>query len=103
MRLPRVRFTILSMMIAVAVVGTVLGSIMERRARFLRLAEYHGSQVVGVSGAIAVGSEVWWDAQGNPLSPEQIERDRWHLHLWSKYSLAARHPWLPVDSDPPEP
>ena len=46
MRFPRVRFSVMSLMIVVAVVGSALGSMMERRARFLRLAKHHNAQVV---------------------------------------------------------
>jgi len=107
-RLPRVRRTILSLMIAVAVVGTVLGFLMERRSRFQRLAAQHSAQIIGVTRGSPVGrNEIchdWWcDAQGEPLSPEQHAKEQWHRELASKYLLAAREPWLSVEPDPPEP
>jgi hypothetical protein len=109
-RLPRVRFSVMSLMIAVAVVGSVLGSIMERRARFLRLAEHHNAQVVGVTHAWAmrsngvswVCSEVWTDAKGNSSSVLQAAKDVWHRELASKYLIAASRPWAPVNEDPPK-
>jgi hypothetical protein len=108
MRVPRVRFTIRWLMIAVAVVGTVLGVVLERRSRFLRLADYHRSQIVGahrVQALMRNGGCVtfWMDAKGRTVSSPQEAKDRWHTELSSKYVLAARCPWLPVESDPPEP
>ena len=106
--LPCVQFTILSLMMAVALVGTVLGLIIERRSRFLRLAEHHRLQIVGVLSGNGMGRDricryVWLDAQGKPLSHEQIENDRWHRELSLKYLLAVRQLRLPVEPDPPEP
>lgn len=108
MRVPRVRFTIRSLMIAVAVVGTVLGVVLERRSRFLRLAEYHRSQIVGAHLVQALmrnrGCVTYWmDANGRTVSSAQPAKDQWHNELSSKYLLAARCPWLPVEGDPPEP
>jgi hypothetical protein len=107
-RLPRVRVTIASLMIAVGLIGSLLGTGMERRARFLHLAEHHRSQVVGAEEVYAMGRDricrhYWMDAKGNVVSPDRAAKDRWHSALSSKYSVAARSPWLPVDADPPEP
>jgi hypothetical protein len=95
-------------MIAVGLAGSLLGAIMERRARFLRLAELHRSQVVGAQDVYALGADrvcrhFWMDAKGNVVSPDRPAKDRWHTEMASKYLLAARSPWLPVDDDPPEP
>ena len=96
-------------MIAVAVVGVVIGSVLERRSRFLRLAEYHRSQIVGVQFVIAMRApdrvcvESWVDAQGRTVSPQQIVKDEWHDQLSSEYLGAASRPWLPVVRDPPPP
>ena len=107
MRFPRVRFSVMSLMIVVAVVGSAMGSIMERRARFLRLAEHHNAQVVGVRHGWAMGSnrvcrEVWVDAKGHSSSALQAAKDVWHRQLASKYLIAASRPWAPVDEDPPK-
>jgi hypothetical protein len=93
-------------MIVVAVVGSALGSIMERRARFVRLAEHHNAQIVGVSRGWAMGKnrvcrEVWFDAKGISVSTQQAAKDVWHRQLASKYLIAASRPWAPVDDDPP--
>ena len=106
MRIPGSRFSVLSLMIVVAVVGSVLGSTMERRARFLRLAEHHSAQVVGVTHRWSmlnngVCREQWIDAKGNLSSALQAAKDVWHRQLASKYLIAASRPWAPVDEDPP--
>jgi len=96
-------------MIAVAVVGVVIGSVLERRSRFLKLAEYHRSQIVGAPFVIAMRApdrvcvELWMDAQGRAVSPQEIVKDQWHSQLSSKYLGAAARPWLPVERDPPRP
>ena len=107
MRFPRVRFSVMSLMIVVAVVGSALGSIMERRARFLRLAENHNAQVVGVRHRWAMRSngvcrEEWVDAKGNLSSALQAAKDVWHRQIASKYLMAASRPWAPVNEDPPK-
>ena len=107
MRFRRVRFSVRSLMITVAVVGTALGSIMERRARFLRLAKHHNAQVVGLSHRWVMRSngvcrEMWVDAKGNSSSALQAAKDVWNRQLASKYLIAASRPWAPVDEDPPK-
>jgi hypothetical protein len=101
------RVMTLRWMIAVAVVAVLVGSVLERRSRFLRLAEYHRSQVVGVQHVIAMRApdrvcvELWLDHRGRTLSPQQFVEDQWHDQLASKYFGAAARPWLPVASDTP--
>jgi hypothetical protein len=63
-------------MVAVAVVG-LLAYLEHRRRSFESLAAYHRDRVWRMTDRHAVLSE--------------------------KYSYAARHPWLPVEPDPPEP
>jgi hypothetical protein len=78
---------------AVVIVAIVLAWAIERRARFRRLSAAHMSRAIEESGP----------------DPYQIAiripspREAWHMELSAKYEKAARHPWLPVDSDPPEP
>ena len=94
-------------MIAVAVVGLILGSVLVRSFLFWKLAEYHNSQVVGVGYNIVMLKpsrlcvEVWFDTQGREVSPRQVLKDQWHRQLSSKYRDAAARPWLPVEPDPP--
>jgi hypothetical protein len=94
-------------MIAVTVVGVILvGSVLERRARYLRLADYHRSQIVSAGLCLGRGPdricrEVWLDEKGSPVSSRQLAKDSWHGSQVSKYRHAARYPWLPVEPDPP--
>ncbi len=95
-------------MIAVAVTGTPLGTIMERRSRFLRLAAQHRSQFVGVQEVSAMGGDricrhYWMDANGNVVSATQAAKYEWHGRMAEKYFVAASQPWCPLGGDPAEP
>ncbi len=79
------RLTIRSLMVAVAIVGLIVGTGLELRRRHRRF-----SQLAATHLLAAVADE------GGPNST-------WHLHMWVKYRRAARHPWLPVAPDPPVP
>jgi hypothetical protein len=93
-------------MIAVALVALVLSAVLERRSRFLRLAEYHRSQVDGVLYVFVIPKpdrvcvDYWIDAQGRQISSQQVQ---WHDRLSFKYRDPAARPWLPVEPDPPPP
>jgi hypothetical protein len=80
-------------MIAVAVFGMITGLVIERerrRTRFIQMAARHYRAY----------------AQFMPNGP-QIEdeppRVAYHHSMGIKYEQAARHPWLPVWPDPPDP
>jgi hypothetical protein len=81
-------------MIAVAVVGLAMGGdrLERRRDDFLVLAQYHAAEEAFRRG---VGRRV-----RHPLLPRMIEHA---AALARKYRHAARHPWLPVAPDRPEP
>lgn len=91
MKLPRVRFSVRRMMIAVALVAVVLG-LMVRRANFLREKSRWDSFIsmriysVGSSGARYF---------------DKVNVDK-AIILRDKYERAARYPWLPVAPDPKE-
>ena len=110
MRMPRFRFTVRGMMVAVAVVAVPLASmavIERRRAAFERAASYHDGQIIGKilpnhPPPSYRFSTVRFDTL-QPLSDREIRRNHWHGDLYIKYVLAARRPWLPVAPDPPEP
>jgi hypothetical protein len=103
MRLPRVRFTVRRMMIAVVVLGVALKGVTWLRRRSLEFearAQYHSARKVWefASGKDGVCH------QRNDFGEEvSAEEDRWHYTLEQKYLIAARYPWLPVEPDPPEP
>ena len=116
MRLPRARFTLRWMMLAVAGVGTILGASIElrrRHERFSRLAELHEAsrrQALFVSGR---GLHLirgqfrppvnFSNALGEDVTDWSEARFKWHRQLGKKYRRAASRPWLPVEPDPPEP
>jgi hypothetical protein len=96
MRLPRVRFTVRRLMVAVAVVGVMLGAwgwLERRRARFEERMQFWYHQVEHPAY-----SDPKWHGSVT-LSP----RDKLRARLAEKYRRAARYPFLPVAPDPPEP
>jgi hypothetical protein len=89
MRLPRVRFTVRRLMVAVAVVGFALASL-TLSANYSRRADYFASlQPEWVS----------WQSGSHSF---RAKWDYW-VEMEHKYRRAARYPWLPVAPDPPEP
>lgn len=110
MRMPGIR--IRTLMIAVAVLAIPLGVCMERRSRFLRLAEQHERIAAdGISDLMIFdnsGSRLrYCDRAGRELDESEAERrmalNSWHDALGFNYRRAARSPWLPVAPDPPRP
>ncbi len=97
MRIPRLRFTVRRMMVAVAIAAIVMGGLAERHYRFAKLSDHHLAALVAlipkVRASIAAGDDE------NPIH----ERGFWHAKMRAKYFRAARYPWLPVAPDPPEP
>jgi hypothetical protein len=92
MRIPRVRFTVRRLMIAVAVVAAIV-AFFKRRDDFERVAEYHRSRIGMADIDFSRRYEIRF------FSP----KNRWHYDMMHKYIYAARDPWLPVAPDPPEP
>ncbi len=90
MKFSRPRFTVRRMMILVAATGLALGSwawMARRSAAFQARAAAHSGRVREVE---------------MPCRVNQPLREH-HDALVRKYTFAARHPWLPVSPDPPEP
>lgn len=95
-RLPRPRFTVRWLMIAVAIVGVVLGVTIERRGRFRKIAAHHRGEcgnLINRSPYVAFSN----------YSEATNRRIDWHHSMWLRYEDAARSPWLPVAPDSPEP
>jgi hypothetical protein len=94
-----VRFTVRRLMIAVGAVGLVLGvyaSYESRSERFFALMISHQLR----------GNALIDNAQPGADRATQRRRNTriaWHEVMSVKYEYAARHPWLPVSPDPPEP
>jgi hypothetical protein len=95
MHLPRFtpRFTVRRLMVAVAIVGIVLGVTIERRDRFRRIAVHHRAEFQKLASRMKAGSHE--ESDWLPIE--------WHESLARKYKRAACYPWLPVATDPPEP
>ena len=99
MTLPRVRFTVRRMMVAVVVVATAMATYMwailipARAAKYRRLADGYEF------------SESYYNdpSRGPPDSAERALVVNYLAMLKRKYDIAARHPWWPIDQDPPEP
>jgi hypothetical protein len=113
MSLPRVRFTVRRMMVAVAIVALLIYGCMVRRHR-LSLAALcqiadRGVRHTGASYRLEDGIETLRTVKtGAPaLTPAEVEGRRRRAAYWvalgRKYERAALIPWLPVAPDPPEP
>jgi hypothetical protein len=116
MRMPRPRFTLSRMMVAVMTIGVLLaipGEMERRSSKFLDLARSHSVKAAGcgiqdLSMIIYRWREVSESPDGKePLSPAETKRIMdtgwYHKAMETKYRRAARFPWLPVWPDPPEP
>lgn len=94
MRIPRVRFTIRALMIAVVLVATILGSGIElwnRSQRFHAMADFHYAMTINgrpeeLGSAIIVRDK------------RRAARNQWHEMMGRKYDSASSHPWCPVVS-----
>jgi hypothetical protein len=106
MILPRVRFTVRRMMIAVAVLAIGCGAtrwMAEMRARSAahrqRASEFYGFMFrVGSFSRTADGRSV-------DLSDNENKRlmDDWELRMVAKYLRLSYYPWLTAEPDPPPP
>ena len=103
MRIPRVRFTVRGMMVAVAVFAllSASGQLRERyeglRDRYELMGVMHAAhEILERDGGVDVFS-------GFGLVKPNAQRAAYHAEMRRKYERAARSPWLPVEPDPPEP
>jgi hypothetical protein len=109
MRLTRVRFTTRGLMVAVAILAVVLGTVLglrRRRESFERRAEMFarkaGDEIAAEQSYRLTrrGSEFGYDARTTAAHYQLVE------HYWAlqkKYDQAAARPWLFIVPDPPEP
>jgi hypothetical protein len=104
MRLPRVRFTVRGLMIAVVAAGTLVGSTVEaiqlgkRRARCKSLAAYCSDME---RYYVSVASRLREKAhRGAPFAENQALLFR---RLKQEYEEAACYPWRAMPEDPPPP
>ena len=108
MHLPRLRFTVRRMMLAVAILACILAVAAmafrsyegkRRVALFRALAEYHmmmeWKSKREIYGTDSAGHHRHFSAP--------TPRNDFHRQMREKYERAARDPWLPVAPDPPVP
>jgi hypothetical protein len=114
MRLPRVRFTVRWLMVAVAIVA--LAFPLFRMARFYRMhlhaalshrewEKFHALELKNVAlteYAPSVSPQRRREMTEQSISRAR-NRQRYHAELKRKYERAATHPWDPVEPDPPMP
>jgi hypothetical protein len=116
MRLPRVRFTVRRMMVAVAVVAIISGSVQLWRLRRLYQDRASGYASMALRYVSTPEEAAYWEARwtrqregrpaeypwpaGPPFVPAIVAHYR---SLQAKYEHAARYPWLTVVPDTPEP
>jgi hypothetical protein len=105
MHLPRPRFTLRRLMVAVAIVAIIIGVVVEgerRRARFRELAANHYER--GMRWFVLFGGESDYQRNMMQLWEERVGPTvEYHATLRDKYEQAARYPWLPVGADPTAP
>jgi hypothetical protein len=107
MRLPRVRFTVRRMMVAVAIVALLagVGRAYHRHVRFKEIAFEHDFKAHPFHCGMAIPDESniaeWkeWRERRN----RESKMETYHAQMFDKYERAARLPWLFVEPDPPEP
>lgn len=89
MRLPRPRFTVLQLMVAVAIiaVATYMGMMVWRIETYAMRADAHARHL----------------NSGCFFLYDSTDLIQWHERMRLKYENAAHNPWLPVGPDPPEP
>jgi hypothetical protein len=97
MRIPRVRFTVRRMMIAVAIVALALSFFVWNR-RMARLSMEYDMQSLTYRGS--GGPRPRFPV---PIPSPLTDRERWEDEMAARYRRAARYPWLPVAPDSPQP
>jgi hypothetical protein len=96
MKLPRLRFTVRWLIIAVAIVGVLFGLVIERQSRFRKLASHHQAECEKL---LKMPIIMFAGSSDDPV----MRRLEWSYPMKLKYESAARYPWLPVAPDAPEP
>ena len=93
MRLPRVRFTVRTMIVTVAIVGVLIGWSYDwsaRRERCFDIASRHAS----------VAAEYRMNAKGDQ---GMLRIAAWHDHMNQMFENAANRPWEPIPRSSPFP
>src|SRR5437899_845604 len=101
MRLPRMttrRWMVAVAVVALACATTVL--VMDRKKRFTRISWEHAGAFPPLSFVDLI---VATESERERLGAWGQRVTAWHKEMAQKYHYASRHPWLPVEPDPPEP
>jgi hypothetical protein len=110
--MPRFRFTVRRMMVVVAIVAVIfaVGGMVRRSMRLRERAEFHermGREEAEATRAVedlARGADdPQYAAEVRAVAAASARLGGWHTRMGAKYRKLARHPWLPVEPDPPEP
>ena len=112
MRMPRPRFTVRWLMIAVAAVALMIsGAAWATRRHRQAVASYEERLIyhrtnAGFNRSSLEAKPLTW-IPIPPPSPAELDRYRrgaeYHEAMVLKYERALRYPWLPASPDPPEP
>jgi len=97
MPLPRPRFTVRRLMVAVALIALFLGELVflkGRRDERLRLANFHERQLI-----------LFWSGDVEHQQHRDLDEKQndFHFRMEWKYRRAASRPWLSIPPDPPVP
>jgi hypothetical protein len=117
MRVPRERFTVRTLMVAVAVVAILFGGVIELprlwslRQQYLGFAEKYGYWETRLNGVVGIRQEITYyslrQPRGSEPSPARLARMKaeasYYARLRAKYERAAHRPWVPVAPDPAPP
>jgi hypothetical protein len=94
--MPRVRFTVRRLMIAVAIFALVLGGLVARGRHLRHVGDEFERK----------GRKLYLEyRRGDWIEKSTVAENRWlayYLRMRDKYRKAARRPWLRVDPVPPE-
>src|ERR1700722_2697930 len=114
MRLPRFRFTVRRLMVAMAVLGLLFGAEVTRRRwkHNLLMSNYHANEerrmrLLRIGGWITETDEAGKRQKlriGRNIESEPVQRRlMYHVVMGDRYQRAARRPWLAIAPDSPEP
>src|SRR4051794_17412363 len=103
MRLPRVRFTLRRMMVAVAILSVACASplIAKRSSEYRELARFHEEREAYFSPGYDHSGECSFPPSPPPSPERQAHLRRIHARMKDKYFRAAYRPWESVAPDPP--
>jgi hypothetical protein len=101
----RCRFRLHTLLIMVMIVALALscGSMIKRRAQFLKKAQLYAALEDYCSDLMVIRTR----EHGYPVLPEEIPRIQreiaYYARLKEQYRNAAAHPWAAVNAEPPGP